>query len=213
MAKTYNDALEWAATWIEDTLRAGPETNERTIEFGTNMAMTLRAAKEDGADLPRTTVDVDDDVPRGFWPTLVDRGDGIKGHYCIGRLIEPDKSYWEFWNHGQWLSAGQVFIGKKVALATLAKIRATPRATGETTVGECLAELREMFPGETFKVEMEEAVRMGGGGDISQLRKSALILRCSLGLDGFFTAQTLADCMAQVRAATRTEVKGEKVDG
>lgn len=45
MAETYNDALEWAAKWIEDTLRAGPETDERTIEFGTNMAMTLRAAR------------------------------------------------------------------------------------------------------------------------------------------------------------------------
>jgi len=50
MTKTYNDALEWAAQWIEDTLRNGPETNERTIEFGTNMAMTLRAAKVSDAD-------------------------------------------------------------------------------------------------------------------------------------------------------------------
>ena len=45
MTKTYNDALDWAAQWIEDTLRNGPETNERAIEFGENMAMTLRAAK------------------------------------------------------------------------------------------------------------------------------------------------------------------------
>jgi DNA-directed RNA polymerase subunit RPC12/RpoP len=45
MAKTYNDALEWAAKWIEDTLKAGPERDQRTIEFGTNMAMTLRAAR------------------------------------------------------------------------------------------------------------------------------------------------------------------------
>ena len=57
MTKTYNDALEWAAQWIEDTLRNGPETNERTIEFGTNMAMTLRAAKLTDADLPRAVAD------------------------------------------------------------------------------------------------------------------------------------------------------------
>lgn len=50
MTKTYNDALEWAAKWIEDTLRAGPETDERTIEFGTNMAMTLRAARVQPVD-------------------------------------------------------------------------------------------------------------------------------------------------------------------
>lgn len=43
--KTYNDGLEWAAKWIENTLSFG-ETNERTIEFGKNMAMTIRAAKE-----------------------------------------------------------------------------------------------------------------------------------------------------------------------
>jgi hypothetical protein len=59
MTQTYNDALEWAAKWIEDTLRAGPETHVRTIEFGTNMAMTLRAAKLSGADLPRATAEDD----------------------------------------------------------------------------------------------------------------------------------------------------------
>jgi hypothetical protein len=57
MTQTYNHALEWAAKWIEDTLKAGPETDERTIEFGTNMAMTLRAAKLSDADLPRATAD------------------------------------------------------------------------------------------------------------------------------------------------------------
>jgi hypothetical protein len=37
-----NETLEWCAKWIEDSLRA--ETNERTIEFGRNIAMTFRAA-------------------------------------------------------------------------------------------------------------------------------------------------------------------------
>lgn len=35
-------SLTWAARWIEDSLTG--ETNERVIEFGKNMAMTLRAA-------------------------------------------------------------------------------------------------------------------------------------------------------------------------
>ena len=36
------DTLEWAARWIEDSLKG--ETDERVIEFGRNMAMSLRAA-------------------------------------------------------------------------------------------------------------------------------------------------------------------------
>lgn len=40
----YNKALEWAAKWIEDSLSA--ESNERTIEFGKNMAMTFRAHRK-----------------------------------------------------------------------------------------------------------------------------------------------------------------------
>jgi hypothetical protein len=34
--------LEWAAQWIEDSLKG--ESNERVIQFGKNIAMTLRAA-------------------------------------------------------------------------------------------------------------------------------------------------------------------------
>jgi hypothetical protein len=39
----WNNMAEWAAKWIEGSL-AG-ETNERTIEFARNMAMSIRAAK------------------------------------------------------------------------------------------------------------------------------------------------------------------------
>lgn len=47
-----NATLEWCAKWIEDSLRA--ETNERTIEFGNNMAMTIRAVKTSNATSPST---------------------------------------------------------------------------------------------------------------------------------------------------------------
>jgi hypothetical protein len=40
----WNEALEWTAAWIENTLLG--ESNERAIEFGRNMAMSLRAAKK-----------------------------------------------------------------------------------------------------------------------------------------------------------------------
>lgn len=59
----------------------------------------------------------------GYWPTLTDRGDGVKGHYCIGRLIKPGEPYWEYWNKGQWSSAGEVFIGNEAAQAQLEAVR------------------------------------------------------------------------------------------
>lgn len=51
-----NATLEWCAKWIEDSLRA--ETNERTIEFGKNMAMTIRAVKTKGEQLSTTERDI-----------------------------------------------------------------------------------------------------------------------------------------------------------
>lgn len=59
----------------------------------------------------------------GYWPTLVDRGDGVKGHYCIGRLVKPGEPYWEYWSKGEWSSAGEVFIGREAAEAQLESIR------------------------------------------------------------------------------------------
>lgn len=56
--KTYEDGLRWAAEWVEGSLRG--ETNERVIEFGRNMAMTLRAAAspitQDASGFPSTTI-------------------------------------------------------------------------------------------------------------------------------------------------------------
>lgn len=59
----------------------------------------------------------------GYWPTLLDRGDGVRGHYCIGRLINLDEPYWEYWNAGRWHSVGTVFVGRELAQSELAKIR------------------------------------------------------------------------------------------
>lgn len=44
----WDNALAWAADWIEGSL-AGEE-KERTIEFGRNMAMSIRANKRQRAD-------------------------------------------------------------------------------------------------------------------------------------------------------------------
>lgn len=60
-------------------------------------------------------------------PRLVNRADGVKGHYCIARTVY---SYWgdyaEFWNEGdKWSSAGEVFIGEEAAKAKLAELSQT----------------------------------------------------------------------------------------
>lgn len=60
----------------------------------------------------------------GYWPTLLDRGDGVRDHFCIGRLIKPGEIYWEFWNKGRWTSAGEVFVGRETAQKQLDAIRA-----------------------------------------------------------------------------------------
>lgn len=56
-------------------------------------------------------------------PRLVNRADGVKGHYCIARTVH---SYWgdyaEFWNKGKWCGAGEVFIGEEAAKAKLAEL-------------------------------------------------------------------------------------------
>jgi hypothetical protein len=80
---------------------------------------------------------------------------------------------------------------------------ATPRATGDTTVEAALAELREIFP-HTF-------VRVNDTAEYSQATGLAFhVCGVAVGMEAVFHGETLADCMAQVRAATRTEGEGEK---
>jgi hypothetical protein len=85
----------------------------------------------------------------------------------------------------------------------------TPRPTGETTVEACLVELREMFPKTFIRVRSTTEIEYNEYADKASYRERhayVLIMK-----HGEFSAQTLADCMAQVRAATRTEGEGEKL--
>ena len=52
---------------------------------------------------------------------LLDYADGVKGHFCIGRTVGCP-AYWEFYNRGDWVSAGQVFKTKKAAQARLKRL-------------------------------------------------------------------------------------------
>lgn len=49
-----------------------------------------------------------DGMIEGGVPHLRNRADGVNGHYCIGRK-SPRGNFYEFWNNGEWTSAGQVF--------------------------------------------------------------------------------------------------------
>lgn len=56
----HNETLEWAAEWIEGSLKG--EANERVTEFGRNMAMTLRAAKSARIPAPSVAPVVDEEA-------------------------------------------------------------------------------------------------------------------------------------------------------
>jgi len=59
---------------------------------------------------------------------LCNYADMVKGHYCVGRLIEKGRPYWEFWNEskgGSWCSAGTVYYGHKTAKAKLDHLQIT----------------------------------------------------------------------------------------
>ena len=45
---------------------------------------------------------------------LIDCADAVKGHFCIGRPYPSDERYWEYYNKGEWVSAGQVFTEDEI---------------------------------------------------------------------------------------------------
>jgi predicted Zn-ribbon and HTH transcriptional regulator len=63
-------------------------------------------------------------VIAGYPIKLLDRADGCKGHFCLGRQRNPP--YWEFWsetyNGGSWCSAGTLFSGREAAQEKLAEL-------------------------------------------------------------------------------------------
>lgn len=80
------------------------------------------------------------EAENGYWPTLLDRGDGVRDHFCIGRLIKPGEIYWEFWNKGRWVSAGEVFVGRETAQKQLDAIRANDATSMRSA---CVEKLRD----------------------------------------------------------------------
>ena len=84
-----------------------------------------KALNEDFGKLyePIPTSEAAIEAARGYWPTIIDRADGVKGHYCIGRLIKVGEPFWEYWNSGSWCSAPTVYVGERLALEALTEIR------------------------------------------------------------------------------------------
>lgn len=72
---------------------------------------------------------------QGWEPFLVDWGDGVAGHYCIGRVLCPP--YIEYWNPAPygWTASGYLFTDKRLADAVLellgGQILAAPPAAAE----------------------------------------------------------------------------------
>lgn len=55
---------------------------------------------------------------------LVDRADGVRGHFCIGRrAVTALGDFWEFYNKGAWVSAGQLFTTRENAEFVLSQLR------------------------------------------------------------------------------------------
>lgn len=53
---------------------------------------------------------------------LCNRSDGVDGHFCIGRPIKPDEPFYEYYNKGEWLSAGELFVGIETAESKLKEL-------------------------------------------------------------------------------------------
>lgn len=81
--------------------------------------MGLPPAREDQGDKASEALALLDRVIEGGTPHLRNRADGVNGHYCISRK-SPRGNFYEFWNNGEWTSAGQVF-----------DLTATPRSRTE----------------------------------------------------------------------------------
>jgi hypothetical protein len=109
-------------------------------------------------------------------------------------------------------SCGQLPCARLRPIAeALAKCAATPRATGETEVEAALAELREMFPGKAILIRREDSFYPPDCRDSAETNSMVTIKIGYLESEPKFRSfRSFADCMAQVRAATRTEEEGEK---
>jgi hypothetical protein len=144
------------------------------------MAMTLRAAKLSDADLPRATADA------AKWDKS-----GLKEACQRGLAIGRTRQEFDL----------QLLLDM---LLEIERLEAAPRATGE--IEACLAELREMFPGKVIMVRREDSFYPPDCRDAAETNSMVTIKIGYLESEPKFRSfRSFTDCMAQVRAATRTE--------
>lgn len=71
-------------------------------------------------------------------PRIIDYGDGVKGHFCIGKPIKPGSIFGHFWNDeckgGSWCSAGSVYVGRAAAETKLRELVANANVGHEAPV-------------------------------------------------------------------------------
>jgi hypothetical protein len=61
---------------------------------------------------------------------LSDRADGVKGHYCISRMKEDNRTV-EHFNKGEWNAFGEVFTEEDLAAAMIENISAAATAKAD----------------------------------------------------------------------------------
>jgi hypothetical protein len=62
----------------------------------------------------------DDIQTRNLDWELIDRADGVDGHYCIGRINQY--GWYEYYNNGEWKSTAEVFENKDTAIKVIRMI-------------------------------------------------------------------------------------------
>ena len=124
VALTQSQAARAADVVLDHLPREGgtlSRDNEASMPQGMPGEMPAEMAKEmPPAEMPTR-------APADSWLRLFDYADGVQGHFCIGRRISPtsfpiSREIWEFYNQGQWGSAGQVFTTKANAEFMMAEL-------------------------------------------------------------------------------------------
>jgi hypothetical protein len=96
------------------------------------------------------------------------------------------------------------------AFELLAHFAATPCVTGETAVEAALAELRQTFPNARFITISGNYTNRRNAEQTMYTRIDVADSRGDNTGSVYFNGMTLADCMAQVRAAAQTKVEGKE---
>jgi hypothetical protein len=150
-------------------------------------------------------------------PFLVDRADGVKGHYAIGRLTDRNTS--EYWNLRQhrWASASDDVLTLDQANELLKNlvIPTSPRDQAAESLEQATNDLQGMFPDlvittpERFQLYMRDAWEVSysrGGNTMSRAEREAEFAK-------FFKGVQLPSKVVKQTTSPATTVDRPEMDG